>query len=165
MDRLAARKNELSIVHQTGERDYNAVRTAYPRRGINAEVVPFLTNMPERFAWADVIVCRAGAITAAEVAAAGRAAIFIPFGKATDSHQLHNAQEMSRAGAGRLIPEPELTPEKLSGEIFSLADQPQQIESLSAAARALARPHAARDIVNLIEEAANVLGNRERSFP
>ena len=78
MDRLAERKNDLSIVHQTGERDYNAVRTAYARRDINAEVVPFLTNMAERFAWADVIVCRAGAITAAEIAAAGRAAIFIP---------------------------------------------------------------------------------------
>ncbi len=163
MDRLAARKNELTIVHQTGERDYHAVRTAYARREINAEVVPFLTNMPERFAWADIIVCRAGAITAAEIAAAGRAAIFIPFGRATDSHQLRNAQEMSRAGAGRLISEAELTPEKLTGEIFSLLDQPQEIEKLSSAARELARPHAARDIVNLIEEAANVQANRQRA--
>src|SRR5258708_27213298 len=79
MDRLATRKDELAIVHQTGERDFNAVRTAYARREIHAEVVPFLTNMPERFAWADMTVCRAGAITAAEIAAAGRAAIFIPF--------------------------------------------------------------------------------------
>jgi len=158
MDRLASRKNELSIVHQTGERDYNAVRTAYARREINAEVLPFLTNMAERFAWADVIVCRAGAITAAEIAAAGRAAIFIPFGRATDSHQLRNAQEMSRAGAGRLISEAELTAERLTAEIFSLLDQPQEIEKLSTAARGLARPHAARDIVNLIEEAAHVQG-------
>ena len=163
MDRLAARKHELSIVHQTGERDYNAVRTAYARREINAEVVPFLTNMPERFAWADVIVCRAGAITAAEVAAAGRGAIFIPFGRATDSHQLRNAQEMSRAGAGRLISETELTAEKLTAEIFSLLDEPQEVEKLAAAARGLSRPNAARDIVNLIEEAANVQGNRERT--
>ncbi len=163
MDRLAARKNELAIVHQTGERDYNAVRTAYARREINAEVVPFLTNMAERFAWADVIVCRAGAITAAEIAAAGRAAIFIPFGKATDSHQLRNAQEMSRAGAGRVISEVELTAEKLTAEIFSLLDQPQELEKISAAARGLARPHAARDIVNLIEAAANVQGNRQRA--
>jgi len=165
MDRLAARKNELSIVHQTGERDYGAVRTAYARREILAEVVPFLTNMPERFSWADVIVCRAGAITAAEVAAAGRAAIFIPFGRATDSHQLRNAQEMSRAGAGRLISESELTPDKLTSEIFSLLDQPQEIEKLSIAARDLARPNAARDIVTLIEEAANVQGNRQRATP
>ena len=154
MDRLAARKNELSIVHQTGERDYNAVRTAYARREYSAEVVPFLTNMPERFAWADVIVCRAGALTAAEIAASGRAAIFIPFGHATDSHQLRNAQEMARAGAGRVIPEPELTPERLSSEIFSLLDQPGEIERQSCAARSLARPNAARDIVNMIEEVA-----------
>jgi UDP-N-acetylglucosamine--N-acetylmuramyl-(pentapeptide) pyrophosphoryl-undecaprenol N-acetylglucosamine transferase len=156
MDRLAARKDELSIVHQTGERDYNAVRTGYARREINAEVVPFLTNMAQRFAWADVIVCRAGAITAAEIAGAGRAAIFIPFGAATDSHQLRNAQEMQRAGAGRLISEKELTAERLTNEIFSLVDKPEQIEKQSTAARSLARPSATRDIVNLIEEAANV---------
>src|SRR3984893_16715909 len=157
MDRLAARKNELAIVHQTGEGDYNGVRTAYARREIHAEVLPFLTNMAERFAWADVIVCRAGAITAAEVAAAGRAAIFIPFGRATDSHQLRNAQEMSRAGAGRLIRESELTAERLSNEIFSLLEQPAEVAQLASSARLLARPNAARDIVNLIESAANVL--------
>ncbi len=152
-------------MHQTGERDYNAVRTAYARREINAEVVPFLTDMAERFAWADLIVCRAGAVTAAEIAAAGRAAIFVPFGAATDSHQLRNAQEMKRAGAGRLIPEPELTAERLTNEIFSLLDQPQEIERQSSAARGLARPHAARDIANLIEEVANVQGNSERAIP
>ena len=165
MDRLAARKNELSIVHQTGDRDYHAVRTAYARREINAEVVPFLTNMSERFAWADVIVCRAGAITAAEIAAAGRAAIFIPFGAATDSHQLRNAQAMSRAGAGRLISEQELTPERLTNEIFSFVDQPGELENLSTAARSLARPHAARDIVDLIEKVANVQKNCSRANP
>jgi UDP-N-acetylglucosamine--N-acetylmuramyl-(pentapeptide) pyrophosphoryl-undecaprenol N-acetylglucosamine transferase len=163
MDLLASRKNELSIVHQTGERDYNAVRTAYARREINAEVVPFLTNMAERFAWADVIVCRAGAITAAEIAAAGRAAIFIPFGAATDSHQLRNAQEMTSAGAGRLITENELTAERLTTEIFSLIGQPEQIEKQSSAARSLARPHATRDIVNLIEEVANVQATGQRA--
>jgi UDP-N-acetylglucosamine--N-acetylmuramyl-(pentapeptide) pyrophosphoryl-undecaprenol N-acetylglucosamine transferase len=161
MDLLATRKNELQIVHQTGERDYNAVRTAYARREILAEVVPFLTNMAERFAWADFIVCRAGAITAAEVAAAGRAAIFIPFGRATDSHQLRNAQEMARAGAGRVISESELTPERLAKEIFSLLDQPQEIVKLSTTARSLARPAAVRDIVNLIEEAARRASPKE----
>ncbi len=156
MDRLAVRKSELAIVHQTGERDYDAVRTAYARREYaTAEVVPFLTNMAERFAWADVIVCRAGAITASELAAAGRAAIFIPFGAATDSHQLRNAQEMASAGAGCVIPEPELTADRLCSEIFSLLDQPQQIARMSAAARSLARPDAAREIVNLIEGMAH----------
>jgi len=162
MDLLARRKGELQIVHQTGERDYNAVRTAYARREILAEVVPFLTNMAERFAWADLLVCRAGAITAAEVAAAGRAAIFIPFGKATDSHQLRNAQAMSNAGAGRLITETELTGERLAREIFSLLDQPQEIETLSTKARRLAYPKAAAEIVDLIEAVASGGGMRNR---
>jgi UDP-N-acetylglucosamine--N-acetylmuramyl-(pentapeptide) pyrophosphoryl-undecaprenol N-acetylglucosamine transferase len=157
MDLLAARKSELQIVHQTGERDYNAVRTAYARREMLAEVVPFLTNMAERFAWADLIVCRAGAITAAEIAAAGRAAVFIPFGRATDSHQLRNAQEMVNAGAGRLISEPELTAERLAREIFSLLDQPQEIARISTKARSLAHPAAAREIVDLIETTAETL--------
>jgi UDP-N-acetylglucosamine--N-acetylmuramyl-(pentapeptide) pyrophosphoryl-undecaprenol N-acetylglucosamine transferase len=156
MDFLATRKNEMSIVHQTGERDYDAVRTAYARREILAEVVPFLSNMPERFAWADIIVCRAGAITAAEVAAAGRAAIFIPFGRATDSHQLRNAQEMARQHAGRVITEAELSGERLSKEIFALLDSPEQIERMSMAARNLSCPNATRDIVNLIEQAAGI---------
>ena len=156
MRALAARKNALSIVHQTGERDYDAVRTAYARHEILAEVVPFLSNMPERFAWADVIVCRAGAITAAEVAAAGRAAIFIPFGRATDSHQLRNAQEMVKKGAGRVITESELTGDRLSNEIFALLDNPQEMVRIASAARGLSCPHAARDIVNLIEEAAGL---------
>lgn len=156
LDELAVRKEELTIVHQTGERDYNAVRTAYARREFLAEVVPFLTNMGERFAWADMIVCRAGAITSSEIAAAGRAAIFIPFGAATDSHQLRNAQEMARAGAGRVIPEPELTPDRLVAEIFSLLDKPGEIERMSTAARGLARRDAARDIVDIIEAAASI---------
>jgi UDP-N-acetylglucosamine--N-acetylmuramyl-(pentapeptide) pyrophosphoryl-undecaprenol N-acetylglucosamine transferase len=150
---LAKRKEEMRIVHQTGERDYSDVKAAYARYEIQVEVAPFLTNMAERFAWADVIVCRAGAITAAEVAAAGRAAIFIPFGRATDSHQLRNAQEMTNAGAGRLIAEPELSAERLTEEIFSLLDQPSEIETLSTKAHSLAHPNAVREIVNLIEEA------------
>ena len=165
-DVLASHKDRVSIVHQTGERDYNAVRTAYARREINAEVVPFIANMAERFAQADLIVCRAGAITAAEIAAAGRAAIFIPFGASTDSHQLRNAQEMQRAGAARLIPEPQLTAERLTQEIFSLldppaaADQPataggsQELQSMAAKARQLAKPRAVQDIVGMIEEVA-----------
>jgi UDP-N-acetylglucosamine--N-acetylmuramyl-(pentapeptide) pyrophosphoryl-undecaprenol N-acetylglucosamine transferase len=154
---LANHKNELQIVHQTGERDYNDVRAAYARQQMQVEVAPFLSNMAERFAWADMIVCRAGAITAAEVAAAGRAAIFIPFGKATDSHQLRNAQEMTNAGAGRLIAEPDLTAERLTGEIFSLLEQPGEIESLSTNARRMAHPRAVQDIVGLIEQAASTL--------
>ncbi len=151
LDILDARKNQLFIVHQTGERDYNAVRVAYARREFRAEVVPFIENMAERFAQADLILCRSGAITTAEVAAAGRAAIFIPFGAATDAHQTRNAEAMQNAGAARLLPQAELTPERLTKEIFTLLDQPRRITEMEEQVRRLARPRAVEDIVDLLE--------------
>jgi len=151
LDILSSRKNQLFIVHQTGERDYNAVRVAYARLEFRAEVVPFIENMAERFAQADLIVCRSGAITVAEVAAAGRAAIFIPFGAATDAHQMLNAAAMREAGASRVIPQPELTPERLTTEIFSLLDQPSLTSEMSQNARKLARPRAVEDMVDMLE--------------
>jgi UDP-N-acetylglucosamine--N-acetylmuramyl-(pentapeptide) pyrophosphoryl-undecaprenol N-acetylglucosamine transferase len=142
----------LSLVHQTGERDYNEVRSAYDSREVRAEVAPFFTGMAEKFAQADLIICRAGANAVAEIAAAGRAALFIPFGAATDDHQLRNAEEMARAGGARLIPEPQLSGERLAKEVSNLILQPQQLVELGRRARQLARPHAARDIANLIDE-------------
>jgi UDP-N-acetylglucosamine--N-acetylmuramyl-(pentapeptide) pyrophosphoryl-undecaprenol N-acetylglucosamine transferase len=147
-----SRQAPLSLVHQTGERDYNEVRSAYERSGFPAVVAPFFADMSDQFAQADLIVCRAGAITAAEIAAAGRAALFIPFGAATDSHQLRNAQEMARSGAARLIPEPELTGERLAREILDLISDPQQLVELGTRARRMARPNAARDIADMIDE-------------
>ncbi len=154
LDRLVVRKNQLFIVHQTGEHDYNAVRTAYALREFQAEVLPFIDNMAERFAQADLIVCRSGAITVAEVAAAGRAALFIPFGAATDAHQTRNAATMQDAGAARLLPQDELTPERLTTEIFSLLDQPLKIVEMEQRARALAKPRAVEDLVDLLEGVA-----------
>ncbi len=151
MDLLAKRKDELSIVHQTGERDYDAVRTAYARREFRAEVLPFIGNMAERFAQADLLVCRSGAITVAEVTAAGRAAILVPFAAATDSHQLRNAEALVRQGAARLIPQAELTAERLAGEVFRLLEAPEERRAMEQRARALARPRAAEEIVDLIE--------------
>jgi UDP-N-acetylglucosamine--N-acetylmuramyl-(pentapeptide) pyrophosphoryl-undecaprenol N-acetylglucosamine transferase len=159
LDVLAAERKQLFVVHQTGERDYNAVRDAYARFNFNAEVSPFIGNMADRFAQADLIVCRSGAITVAEIAAAGRAAIFIPFGAATDSHQLRNAQALEQAGAARVIPQDELTPQRLANEILSLL-QPGRIQEsggiqeMEHRARALARPRAVMDIVDMIEEVA-----------
>jgi len=151
LDRLAARKNQLFVVHQTGERDYNAVRVAYARREFKAEVLPFIENMAERFALADLIVCRSGATTVAELAASGRAAILIPFGAAADAHQTLNARAMHSAGAARLLPQDELTPERLTSEIFSLLDQPRRITEMEDSARTLARPRAVQDIVDLLD--------------
>ncbi len=151
LDLLETRKNQLFIVHQTGERDYNAVRVAYEKRGLQAEVLPFIENMAERFAQADLIVCRSGAITVAEVTASGRAAIFIPFGASTDAHQTRNAAAMRDAGAARLLPQEELTPQRLTTEIFTLLDQPWRILEMEGRARALARPRAVEDIVDLLD--------------
>jgi UDP-N-acetylglucosamine--N-acetylmuramyl-(pentapeptide) pyrophosphoryl-undecaprenol N-acetylglucosamine transferase len=142
----------LSLAHQTGERDYNEVRSAYESRGVQAEVAPFFTGMSEKFAQADLIICRAGANAVAEIAAAGRAALFIPFGAATDSHQLRNAEEMAKAGAARLIPEPELSGERLVQEVADLVRNPRALVELGHRARELARPNAARDIADLIDE-------------
>src|SRR5260370_39328458 len=110
--------------------------------------------MAERLAEADRTVGLSGAITVSEVAAAGRAAIFIPFGDATDSHEMRNAEELVRAGAARLIPEPELSGPRLAREILSLIDRPASLIELGGRARQLARPHAAEKIVDLIEEVA-----------
>jgi UDP-N-acetylglucosamine--N-acetylmuramyl-(pentapeptide) pyrophosphoryl-undecaprenol N-acetylglucosamine transferase len=158
LDRWMPRKNQLFIVHQTGERDYNAVRVAYATREFHAEVLPFIENMAERFAQADLIVCRSGAITVAEVSAAGRAAIFIPFGAATDAHQMRNAQAMKAAGAARLIPQDELGPQRLTNEIFSLLDQRRRIAEMEQRARSLARPRAVEDIVDLLDGLARPAG-------
>ena len=165
LDLLSAKKNQLFIVHQTGERDYNAVRVAYAQREFKAEVVPFIENMAERFAQADLIVCRSGAITVAEVSAAGRAAIFIPFGAATDAHQMRNAQAMQNAGAARLLPQDELGPARLANEIFSLLDQPRRIAEMEEHARALARPRAVEDIVDLLENLARLPAPSEMVQP
>jgi len=154
LDLLAPRKNQLFIVHQTGERDYNPVRDAYAHRGFQAEVLPFIEKMAGQFAQADLIICRSGAITVAEISAAGRAAIFIPFGASTDAHQTRNAEAMQNAGAARLLPQDELTPARLTTEIFSLLDQPQRLAEMERRARILARPRAVEDIVDLLEEVA-----------
>ncbi len=156
LGRWASRKNQLFIVHQTGERDYNAVREAYARHELQAEVLPFIENMAERFAQADLIVCRAGAITVAEVTASGRAAIFIPFGASTDAHQARNAVAMQEAGAGRILMQDELTPERLTVEIFSLLDQPRRIQEMEQRARVLARPRAVEDLVDLLEQVSDM---------
>jgi len=148
---LKSWRERLFLVHQTGERDYNSVRDAYAQHNFSAEVTPFIQNMAERFAQADLIVCRAGAITAAEVAASGRAAIFIPFGAAADSHQLRNAEWLEQEGAARVIPQDLLTPGRLVCEISSLLDAPRELQEIERRVRALARPRAAERIARLLE--------------
>ena len=156
LDLLSAKRDQLFVVHQAGERDYNAVREAYERREFHAEVLPFIENMADRFAQADLIICRSGATTVAEVAAAGRVAIFIPFGASTDAHQARNAEVMQQAGASSLILQTDLTPQRLTTEVFSLLDQPRRLSEMEQRARTFARPRALEDIVDVLDGLAGV---------
>ena len=151
LDLLCASHPPLRFIHQTGERDYNAVRVAYARREIRAEVLPFITDMPARFVEADLVICRAGASTVAELAAAGRAAILIPFPHATDQHQLRNAEVLARAGAARLLEQSALSGERLAAEVLELFEHPECLTEMESAVRPLAVPDAAARIADLIE--------------
>ena len=149
---LSRESRWLKLVHQTGERDYNSVREALLERGVTAQVQAFIEEMPGALAQADLVVSRAGATAVAELAAAGRAALLIPFPAATDQHQLANAQALERAGAARVIPQAELTPERLMGEIQELLSDPPRLIRMERAAKGLARPEAAAHIADLVEE-------------
>ena len=147
---LAAKKEALKITHQTGERDYEMVREGYKNAGFDdSGVMPFIPDMAARFEQSDVLICRSGATTAAEVAAAGKAAIFVPFPFATDDHQRKNAEAFVKAGAGRMIVQSELTPERLAGEIARLIENPDEIDRMEEACRKLGRPDAAARAVDL----------------
>jgi UDP-N-acetylglucosamine--N-acetylmuramyl-(pentapeptide) pyrophosphoryl-undecaprenol N-acetylglucosamine transferase len=142
----------LKVVHQTGETDYSAVREAFLEHGVTAEVHAFIEDMPGALAQADLVVSRAGAAAVAELAAAGRAALLIPFPAATDQHQLANARALERAGAARVILQAELTPERLIGEIRELLSDPLRLTGMERAAKSLTRPEAAAHIADLVEE-------------
>jgi UDP-N-acetylglucosamine--N-acetylmuramyl-(pentapeptide) pyrophosphoryl-undecaprenol N-acetylglucosamine transferase len=145
---LAARGSALRLTHQTGERDAEMVRGAYRSVGLAAEVEPFLYDMGRRIGEADLIVCRAGATTLAEITAAGKASILIPLPTATDDHQRKNAETLASAGAAEMVLQREITGSTLALHILALVDDPLARARLAAAARALARPQAARIIVD-----------------
>ena len=124
------------------------VRAAYRQAGLQADVEPFLYDMGRRLGQADVVVCRAGATTLAEIAAAGKAAILIPLPSATDDHQRRNAEVLESAGAAELLLQADLTGAVLAERIAALAGDPERRQRMSAAARSLARPDAANVIVD-----------------
>jgi UDP-N-acetylglucosamine--N-acetylmuramyl-(pentapeptide) pyrophosphoryl-undecaprenol N-acetylglucosamine transferase len=142
----------LKVIHQTGDRDYGAVLAAFQEYGVTAHVQAFIEDMPRALAQADLVVSRAGATAVAELAAAGRAALLIPFPAATDQHQLANARALEYAGAARVILQTELTPERLMGEIHELLNDPLRLIRMERAAKSLARPEAAAHIADLVEE-------------
>jgi len=147
---LAAATPGVEVTHQTGERDLAMVREAYAAAGLAARVEPFLYEMDREMRAADVIVCRAGATTLAELTAAGRAAILIPLPTATDDHQRKNADALVRQGAARVIDQRELTGARLAEALLGLARDGAARNRMAEAARGLARPDAARVIVDKV---------------
>lgn len=143
----------FAIVHQTGEADFEKVNAAYAKLGadalIKAEAKPFIEKMVAEFAQADLVICRAGATTVAELAAAGKPALLVPFPFAADDHQRKNAEAVERAGAGRMILQADLNPERLAQELLWLARDAAQLQRMSEASRQLGHPDAAARVVDL----------------
>jgi UDP-N-acetylglucosamine--N-acetylmuramyl-(pentapeptide) pyrophosphoryl-undecaprenol N-acetylglucosamine transferase len=150
----------IHIIHQTGERDYNDALTAY-RSSMNAAAEPdqvfrFIEDMPAAFARADLVVCRSGASTVAEITAAGKPAIFVPFPRAADDHQRVNAEALARAGAAIVVEEPKLEGVWLAETIAALLGDRARLAAMGEAARALAHPNAARDIASMAAQVAGI---------
>lgn len=155
LDNLNGTRETMNVVHQTGEADFEKVRAAYQEHGWeSADVRPYISDIMTEFEKADILICRAGATTCAEIAAAGKAAIMVPLPTAADDHQRKNAEAMQNAGAVKMLVQDQLTPETLAGTLRELADSPETIASMEKAARGLARKDAAEATVNIIEELA-----------
>ncbi len=127
------------VLHQAGERHIAQAREAYEKHGVHADVRAFIDDMAEVYGWADLVICRSGALTVSELAAAGLPAVFVPFAAAVDDHQTHNARFAVDAGAGVLIPEAELTPVRLATELRSLLDAGRHhLSTMATKARSIA---------------------------
>jgi len=147
----------IQVILQTGEKDFADVEAAAAGIRISAEVSPFIDDMPAAFARADLLLCRSGASTVAEVAAAGKAAIFIPLPTAADDHQQQNAKTFADAGAARLLPQSELTADRLTQEIVSLLGNRAVLTQMGAAARRFAHSNSASQIAAMGARLAGVV--------
>lgn len=141
------------VVHQSGEKLYEGLREAYAKAGVDAEVVPFVADMAARYAWCDVLVCRSGAITVAEIGAAGVAAILFPLPWFVADEQAANAAFLAERGAGIAMKQLETTPETLAGVLRGLTRE--RLRSMAAAARRLGKPDATRRCADLCSELAH----------
>jgi UDP-N-acetylglucosamine--N-acetylmuramyl-(pentapeptide) pyrophosphoryl-undecaprenol N-acetylglucosamine transferase len=151
---LARRRPDLDFVHQTGERDLAQVREAYARAGVAARSVAYLDAVADEMTAADLVIARAGATTLAELAAAGRPAVLVPFPAATDDHQRKNARVVADAGGAVVIDETELSGSRLAGVVDELLGDGARLAAMSQAMRQLARPDAAVRIVDRLLELA-----------
>lgn len=147
-------RRRLRVVHQVRAEEFGAVRDVYAGAGVAAELSPFFENMPELIASAHLVVARAGASTIAELTAIGRPSVLVPFPSATGDHQTANARALADANAAVLAPEAQLSPASLGETFRQLFQQPNRLDGMAAAARALGRPDAAEDLANLVETIA-----------
>ncbi len=145
--RLAGSIN-FEVRHQAGEKWVDSARKSYAEANVRADVRPFIEDMAEAYAWADLVICRAGALTVSELAAAGVGAILVPFPAAVDDHQTHNAQYLVSEGAAILIPDRELTAERLADELQKLCAGRGKLLAMADRARLLSRPRAAEDLAD-----------------
>ncbi|MGJ7457130.1 undecaprenyldiphospho-muramoylpentapeptide beta-N-acetylglucosaminyltransferase [Halomonas sp. RA08-2] len=134
------------VRHQAGRDKDAATRLAYAEQGVDAEVIPFIDEMAEAYGWADLVACRAGALTVAELAAAAKPALFVPFPFAVDDHQTANARALVEEGAAELLPQPELSAATLADRLASLLD-PDTLATMAARARACAHLDAVERLV------------------
>ena len=146
--KLDKRQEEITIVHQTGENDFSDVKQAYHNAGVEADVRPFIDDMAREYRRADLIICRAGATTIAEITAIGKPCLFIPFPHATDDHQRKNAEALLKKGACAMLPEREMSPERLANVIAGLVDDHAALARMAENAASLAKIDAAQVIVD-----------------
>jgi UDP-N-acetylglucosamine--N-acetylmuramyl-(pentapeptide) pyrophosphoryl-undecaprenol N-acetylglucosamine transferase len=148
----------IHVIHQTGERDYNDALAVYQGLGtaLTFEVFKFIEDMPAAFARADLVVCRSGASTVAEIAAAGKPGVFVPFPRAADDHQRVNAEALARHGAAVVVEESKLEGVWLAETIATLLGDSTRLQKMSQAARELAHPNAARDIAAMAARLAGI---------
>lgn len=138
------------VIHQTGRKHFDAVRQLYAAAGVSADIRPFLDDMAQQYAQADLVICRAGALTVAELAAAGVASVLVPFPFAVDDHQTHNARFLSEHGAAILLPQKELSAERLAQLLRELTRE--KLLAMAQAARSLAKPEATAQVAGVCEE-------------
>lgn len=148
-------RQRLQVTQQCRAEDIEQVRGRYAALGIPADLATYLPDMPERLAWTHLVIARAGASTIAELTAAGRPAILIPLPSATDDHQTANAREMAAAGGARVIAQGRFTPVELAKQMQKLGLEPDALTFAATKARGIGRPHATRDLADLVERIAN----------
>jgi UDP-N-acetylglucosamine--N-acetylmuramyl-(pentapeptide) pyrophosphoryl-undecaprenol N-acetylglucosamine transferase len=153
---LAQQGQRVALRHQAGPRWLEETRAAYASTGVEAEILPFIDDMAAAYANADLVICRAGALTVSELAAVGVASILVPFAAAVDDHQTANAQHLVAANAARLLPEATLTAEQLAHEIATLCNAPQRLQQMACNAQQLARPQATDALAQAVFAAAGL---------